>query len=65
MKDLLLCASFLDPRLRTLDFIVCNEKDKIVTEKNKIVEAAKKRVKADVKKRMLEWSYKPQMCSKI
>ena len=62
IKKLLLCAGFLDPRLRTLDFIVCNDGNKSEEQRQLAVDTAKKMVKADIKRRMVLLDTKPQLC---
>ena len=63
LKMLLLCASFLDPRFRTLDFIVCSVEQKSDADKQKEVECEKKRVKAEIKERLMALDRKPQVCA--
>ena len=63
IRKLLLCASFLDPRMRSLDFITSkdNEDNHSPEEKQRLLDLEKKRVKTDVRKRMVEMDKKPQL----
>ena len=63
IKKLLLSAAFLDPRLRALEFIVCNDNNKSEEQKKLAVDADKKMVKAEIKRRMILLDTKPQVKS--
>ena len=68
VKKLLLCAAFLDPRLKSLDFITYSDPedpDREVSdeEKKKWITDEKKRVKAEMRRRMVSLHGKPQACA--
>ena len=60
IKTMILCASFLDPQLRTLDFISCSYPNMNENEQKKWIEAEKKRVKTEMKQRVVALDSKPQ-----
>ena len=62
IKMLLLCAAFLDPRIRHLDFITCSDEGKSNEEKKQVVDTEKKRVKDEIKRRMVLLDAKPRPC---